>query len=61
MNIRWLVAGMIGCAISVSAQAQPGSLREAVARDYRDSLGALFDHFHRNPELSGREERTAAR
>ena len=61
MKIGWLVAGMIGCAVPVSAQAQPGSLREAVARDYRDNLGALFDHFHRNPELSGREERTAAR
>ena len=43
------------------AMAQDVSLRDAVARDYRANLGALFDHFHRNPELSGREVQTSAR
>ncbi len=43
------------------ALAQQAPLREAVARDYRDNLGSLFDHFHRNPELSGRETQTSAR
>ena len=46
-----------------AAQAQTGStdveLRQAVARDYDANLGALFDDFHRNPELSGMEVRTA--
>ena len=46
---------------AVPALAQERPLREAVARDYRDNLGALFDHFHRNPELSGREVQTSAR
>ncbi|MDH5177902.1 MAG: amidohydrolase, partial [Gammaproteobacteria bacterium] len=33
----------------------------AIAADYQSSLGALWDHFHRNPELSYRETKTAAR
>jgi amidohydrolase len=45
------------------AQAQTSSteveLHQAVARDYDANLGALFDDFHRNPELSGMEVRTA--
>lgn len=45
------------------AHAQQGShdaeLRQAVARDYDANLGALFDDFHRNPELSGMEVRTS--
>lgn len=57
---RWVIAASLA-ALCVPAQAQDAPLREAVARDYRDNLGALFDHFHRNPELSGREVQTAAR
>lgn len=46
--------------------AHPGGAAEddlaaEIAADYRDNLAALFDHFHRNPELSHREFRTAAR
>ncbi|WP_332659429.1 amidohydrolase [Brevundimonas sp.] len=45
------------------AHAQQGStdaeLRQAVARDYDANLAALFDDFHRNPELSGMEVRTS--
>ncbi len=47
--------------LSGPAFAQERPLGEAVAQDYRDNLGALFDHFHRNPELSGREVQTSAR
>lgn len=43
------------------AFAQDTALRAAVEADYDANLGALFDHFHRNPELSGMETRTAAR
>lgn len=32
-----------------------------IDRDYQQHLGALFDYFHRNPELSGMEVNTAAR
>ena len=45
------------------AHAQQGpdgaGLRQAIAGDYEANLGALFDDFHRNPELSGMEVRTA--
>lgn len=45
--------------VGTIAHAQP--LRDAVARDYRDHLADLFEHFHRNPELSTVEHKTAAR
>jgi amidohydrolase len=59
--MRILIVAAAVAAFSIAAPAQQPSLRDAVARDYRDNLGALFDHFHRNPELSGREVQTAAR
>lgn len=37
------------------------ALAPAVGRDYDAHLGALFEHFHRNPELSFREEETSRR
>lgn len=36
-------------------------LRDAIKADYDKSLGALWDQFHRNPELSFMEVKTAAR
>jgi len=36
-------------------------LTEAIERDYVERLGSLFEHFHRNPELSYLETKTAAR
>src|SRR5918995_192789 len=59
--MKTILTLMAVAAVAVPAQAQQTPLREAVARDYRENLGALFDHFHRNPELSGRETQTAAR
>lgn len=43
------------------SQAADADLAKAVAKDYSTHLGPLFDHFHRNPELSFMETRTAAR
>ncbi len=60
MKRMFLVAASLA-AFAVPAQAQQSDLRAAVAEDYRENLAELFDHFHRNPELSGRETRTAAR
>jgi amidohydrolase len=57
---RYLATAAFSCALAspvLSAEA----LEQAVAADYRSHLGALFDYFHRNPELSGMEQRTAAR
>jgi hippurate hydrolase len=45
---------------ALPAAARP-DYAEAIAADYQRSLGALWDHFHRNPELSYRETKTAAR
>ena len=36
-------------------------LKASIDKDYKASLGALFDYFHRNPELSFVETNTAAR
>ena len=46
--------------IASPALAEP-DYAPAVKADYDKSLGALWDHFHRNPELSFRETQTAAR
>jgi amidohydrolase len=61
MRIGWMFAAAATVAFSTPALAQQRPLRDAVAQDYRDNLAALFDHFHRNPELSGREVNTSAR
>lgn len=46
------------CAALASANDE---LAQAIQRDYDSYLGELFDHFHRNPELSFMERSTAAR
>ena len=46
---------------AAQSNAGPGAIRAAVKADYDASLGALWDWFHRNPELSFREVNTAAR
>src|SRR5690606_39441401 len=46
---------------SAPAVAQDAALKAAVKADYDANLGALFDHLHRNPELSGLEVQPAAR
>ena len=53
-----LAFALLGVAQTSSAQSD---LRQAVAKDYEENLGALFRHFHSNPELSHREFKTAAR
>jgi hippurate hydrolase len=49
-----------GALLSAPAIARPDYAGDVKA-DYDKSLGALWDHFHRNPELSFREYKTAAR
>ena len=51
------VAAIVFFSCSVSAT----ELNDAVKKDYDDYLWPLFDHFHRNPELSTIENDTAAR
>ncbi len=51
-------------ALFFAALTLPGSATEYssdIDKDYQNHLGALWDHFHRNPELSLMEHKTAAR
>lgn len=69
-SIKKITAGLLtlGLATSIGLSA-PGfaadsndkSLRALIDADYKTHLGDLFTHFHRNPELSALEEKTAKR
>jgi len=48
-------------AVVFSMSAFASELSDAVSKDYTEHLGDLFDHFHRNPELSTIEHETARR
>lgn len=48
------------CSPRVTAQGE-SNLRKAIDADYESHLWPLFDHWHRNPELSLVENKTAAR
>ncbi len=56
-----LLAAVMLLALGTAANAADVALRNDVATDYRERLAALFDHFHRNPELSGLEVETSKR
>ncbi|HIL22059.1 MAG TPA: amidohydrolase [Alcanivorax sp.] len=45
----------------VATSTQASELSDAIADDYADHLAPLWDHFHRNPELSLMEHQTAKR
>ena len=57
---KLLLAALTGAAIAASPL-QAATLSEDIARDYDAHLGDLFDYFHRNPELSMMEHKTAER
>jgi len=63
MKRRMMTAALAAVLAAGAApvMAQDTALKAAVKADYDANLGALFDHFHRNPELSGMEVQTAAR
>ena len=58
--IHSLAAGLC-LSFGTAATAADAALHADVAADYRGRLAALFDHFHRNPELSGQETETSKR
>ncbi len=60
MKNRVIMLAGIAALLSSSATARP-DYSGAIKADYDQSLGALWDHFHRNPELSFKEINTAAR
>jgi len=53
-----LIAALLASALAVPAAAN--DLKTAIGNDY-DYLSDLFEHFHRNPDLSFREQETADR
>jgi amidohydrolase len=57
MRRTLLLAALLG---ATPALAEP-DYADAIRADYKASGAALFDYFHRNPELSFREVNTAAR
>lgn len=59
--MKRLFASLIAAMPLCCAHAADPELANAVAKDYQGHLGSLFDHFHRNPELSYMETQTAAR
>jgi len=52
---------LVLCATLLSGVANSDELSSEVDKDYQGHLGDLFDFFHRNPELSTMENKTAAR
>lgn len=58
----FIAASALAWAMPVAAEYSKASpeLAAAIASDYDDKLAALFLDFHRNPELSYKETRTAA-
>ena len=57
---RLFAASLLTIALAAPAYAQ-SDLRAEIAADYKTNLAPLFDYFHRNPELSHREFKTAER
>ncbi|HYE26636.1 MAG TPA: amidohydrolase [Allosphingosinicella sp.] len=55
MRLKWL---LLACTFA-AAPAAAADLADAIKADYDRKLGAMFVDFHRNPELSFKENRTA--
>ena len=58
--MKHLLTWIVVLIVTVSPLAA-GELTESIHQDYEDHLAALWDHFHRNPELSTVEHETAER
>ena len=58
---RIFAALFASAVLLVFTPAKASELADAIAADYQSHLGPLWDHFHRNPELSLMEHKTAAR
>ncbi len=54
-----LALGLVSTLVTSTATAD--ELSDAIAADYDQHLAELYDYFHRNPELSEMEFKTAAR
>jgi amidohydrolase len=61
MMKKTLILALLGGAILSAPVAAKPDYAGDIKADYDKSLAALWDHFHRNPELSFREYKTAER
>ena len=59
VSLKWMVGALL--AASASPAVADAGLKSAIKTDYDRYLGALFTHFHQNPELSFLEVETAKR
>jgi len=55
------IVALLGALLFVALPVQASELADSVQKDYDNYLADLWDHFHRNPELSLVEFRTAER
>ena len=58
---RYLLSALMMTWLSFTLPVWADELSLAIQQDYDQHLDGLFDHFHRNPELSLMEHKTAAR
>ena len=58
---RAILGALLASALVVTPAAAQPDYADSIKADYDKSLASLWDHFHRNPELSFREFKTAAR
>lgn len=61
MRKHLLAGASLALALLPASPLLAAEYTQAIARDYDTHLAPLFDHFHRNPELSMLESKTAAR
>jgi hippurate hydrolase len=61
MMKKTVILALLGGAILAAPVAAKPDYAGDIKADYDKSLGQLWDHFHRNPELSFREYKTAER
>jgi amidohydrolase len=61
MMKKAILLTLLGSALLTAPVAAKPDYAGDIKADYDKSLGALWDHFHRNPELSFREYKTAER
>jgi len=58
---KTLIAAFVGSMLSFVTSSQASDVSDAINKDYQQHLAPLWDHFHRNPELSLMEFKTAKR
>ena len=60
-SMKKTTMSILACVLLASSLAFGDELDDSIKNDYESHLAALFEHFHRNPELSLIEHATAAR